>query len=203
MLNECDYIVCEEYREAGKLLKFFEIEKELFALNEHNEESASDEIFNDLIAGKNISLISDCGTPVFSDPGYELLTRCIHAKISIEFIGGANSIMAALVLCGFDVSRFSYHGFLSPKSELRLKQIEQLSSSDETIVLMDAPYRLKALLKDIGTVFPERKIFAGVDITMNSEKQFRGTASEILDEIGEEILKGEFIIIINKNDKHN
>ena len=72
-----------------------------------------------------------------------------------------------------------------------------------SIVLMDAPYRLKALLKDIGTVFPERKIFAGVDITMNSEKQFRGTASEILDEIGEENLKGEFIIIIDKNDKHN
>ncbi|MBK6537236.1 MAG: hypothetical protein IPG09_05475 [Ignavibacteria bacterium] len=121
ILNESDYVICEEYKEASKLLRFFEIKKELKSLNEHNDTDSSDEIFLDLLNGKNLSIISDCGTPVFSDPGSIILQKCIDANIKIEFIGGANSVIASIVLSGFDISRFYYAGFLSPKSEIRKK----------------------------------------------------------------------------------
>lgn len=198
ILNESDYIICEEYKEASKLLRFFEIKKELKSLNEHNETESSDEIFLDLLNGKNLSIISDCGTPVFSDPGSILLQKCIDANIKIEFIGGANSVIASIVLSGFDISRFYYAGFLSPKSEIRKKEFQNIKYLKRTIVLMEAPYRLKAILHDIRDIFVHRKIFVAFDLTMKSEKKFRGTASEILETIGEDNLKGEFLILIDK-----
>ncbi|MBK6773869.1 MAG: 16S rRNA (cytidine(1402)-2'-O)-methyltransferase [Ignavibacteria bacterium] len=198
ILNESDYVICEEYKEASKLLRFFEIKKELKSLNEHNETDSSDEIFLDLLNGKNLSIISDCGTPVFSDPGSIILQKCIDANIKIEFIGGANSVIASIVLSGFDISRFYYAGFLSPKSEIRKKELQSLKYLKRTIVLMEAPYRLKALLQDIKDIFIHRKIFVAFDLTMQSEKKFRGNASEILDTIGEDNLKGEFLILIDK-----
>lgn len=198
ILNESDYIICEEYREASKLLRFFDIKKELKSLNEHNETESSEEIFNDLINGKNLSLISDCGTPVFSDPGSEILQKCIDANIKLEFIGGANSVTASVVLSGFDISRFYYMGFLSPKSEIRKKELNDIKYFKRIIVLMEAPYRLKSILQDISDIFGQRRIFVAFDLTMQSEKKFRGTAAEILETIGEEKLKGEFIIIIDK-----
>ena len=198
ILNESDYVICEEYKEASKLLRFFEIKKELKSLNEHNETDSSDEIFLDLLNGKNLSIISDCGTPVFSDPGSIILQKCIDANIKIEFIGGANSVIASIVLSGFDISRFYYAGFLSPKSEIRKKELQSLKYLKRTIVLMEAPYRLKAILQDIKDIFVHRKIFVAFDLTMQSEKKFRGNASEILDTIGEDNLKGEFLILIDK-----
>lgn len=198
ILNESDYIICEEYKEASKLLRFFEIKKELKSLNEHNETESSDEIFLDLLNGKNLSIISDCGTPVFSDPGSIILQKCIDANIKIEFIGGANSVIASIVLSGFDISRFYYAGFLSPKSEIRKKELQSLKYLKRTIVIMEAPYRLKAILQDIKDIFVHRKIFVAFDLTMQSEKKFRGNASEILETIGEDNLKGEFLILIDK-----
>jgi 16S rRNA (cytidine1402-2'-O)-methyltransferase len=190
--------VCEEYKEASRLLRFFEISKELRALNEHNESDESEEIFLELIQGKNISLISDCGTPLFSDPGSILLQKCIEAGIKMEFISGANSLLASIVLSGFDISRFYYYGFLSPKSDIRKAELNNLKYLDKVVALMDAPYRLKTLLKDISEVFDSRRVFVAFDLTMESEVKFRGTAHDILIEIGEDNLKGEFIIIIDK-----
>ncbi|MEP7145508.1 MAG: 16S rRNA (cytidine(1402)-2'-O)-methyltransferase [bacterium] len=204
LLSESDYIVCEEYKEASRLLRFFEIAKDLRSLNEHNETEESEEIFLDLAKGMNISLISDCGTPVFSDPGNILLQKCIDANVNLEFIGGANSVIAAIVLSGFDISRFSYFGFLSPKADVRKHELYGLKSFDKVIILMDAPYRLKVLLKDIEDIFESRKIFVAFNLTMPEEKKFRGSASDILLEMGENNFKGEFIIVIDKfNDKHN
>ncbi len=199
-LDESDYVVCEEYKEASRLLKFFGISKELKSLNEHNESEESEEIFLDIVQGKNISLISDCGTPLFSDPGSLLLQKCIDANVKLEFISGANSVLASVVLSGFDISRFYYFGFLSPKAEIRRQELSKLKLVDKVFVLMDAPYRLKAILKDISEIFTSRNVFVGFNITMSDERKFRGTASEILNEIGENNLKGEFVLIINKPD---
>ena len=198
IINESDYIVCEEYKEASKLLRYFEIKKDLISINEHNEKESTEDVFMDIAQGKNISLISDCGTPVFSDPGSLLVQKCIEANFKLEFIGGANSLLASIVLSGFDISRFYYLGFLSPKAEIRISELEKLKHLDKVIALMDAPYRLKAVLNDIDKVFQERKIFVAFDITMIEERKFRGSAREILDEIGENNLKGEFVIIIDK-----
>lgn len=201
-LKESDKIYCEEFKEGSKLLRFFDIKKELSDLNEHNEIESSEEIFMELMHGKNISVISDCGTPLFSDPGKIILKKCIEAGIKIDFLNGANSLLSSIVLSGFDISRFYYYGFLSPKAEIRKKQLKEFSHSDRVSVILDAPYRLKAVLSDMKEVFAERKIFVAFNITQESEHKFRGSAADILKEIGEENLKGEFVIIIDKyNDK--
>lgn len=197
-LKESDYVICEEYKEAVKLLKFFGIKKDLKRINEHNENEEAEEIFLDLINGKNISLISDAGTPVFADPGKNLLKKCIDFNIKLEFLHGPNSVLAAIVLSGFDISRFYYIGFLSPKSDIRKNELYDLKSLNKVFVLLEAPYRLKQILTDISEAFPERQVFIGFDLTMPNEKKFRGTAKKILSEIGDENLKGEFVIVIDK-----
>lgn len=197
-LQESDKIYCEEFKEGSRLLRFFNIKKELSDLNEHNETESSEELFMELLQGKNISIITDCGTPLFSDPGKIILNKCIDAGIKTEFLGGANSLLSAIVLSGFDISRFFYYGFLSPKAELRKQQLKEFIHSERVSVLLDAPYRLKAVLKDIGEIFEERKVFVAFNVTQDSEKKFRGSASDILNEIGDENLKGEFVIIIDK-----
>lgn len=199
-LKESDYIICEEYKEAVKLLKFFGIKKDLKRINEHNDNKdneETEEIFLDLVNGKNISLISDAGTPVFADPGKTLLKKCIDFNIKLEFLHGPNSVLAAIVLSGFDISRFYYIGFLSPKSEIRKKEIYDLKNINKVFALLEAPYRLKQILTDFAEVFPNTQIFIGFDLTMPGEKHFRGTAREILNQIGQENLKGEFVIVVD------
>ena len=206
-LNECDFIICEDFKESSKLLRFFEIKKELHLLNEHNEEELADEYIKILLAGKQIALISDCGTPAFADPGLKLINRCNELNIKINFIHGANSVLTAVVISGFDISRFYYMGFLSQKSDIRKRKLQELKNLDKTFVILDTPYRLKAVLNDISEILPERELFIGFNLTMEEEKHFRGRAKEIIDEIDTITsggnLKGEFVIVINKpNDKH-
>ena len=202
LLNKCDLIICEEYKEAARLLKFFNIKKDLKLLNEHNEDEATEEYFQELIKGKNIALISDCGTPAFADPGLKLIRKCTEFNIKIDFIPGTNSILSAVVLSGFDISRFYYIGFLSPKKDTRRKELSELTNLKRTFIIIDTPYRLTSVLKDLNVFFPKRKIFIGFNLTMNNEMQLRGFTSEILDHI-EEItegkkLKGEFVIVVDK-----
>lgn len=199
ILNEVDYIICEEFKVANKLLKFFSIDKILYSLNEHNEINELEEHFYNLLNGKNIALISDCGTPVFNDPGKLFISKCMEYNIKLEFIHGANSLLSAIVVSGFDISRFFFFGFLSPKKDMRRLELKKLFHLKSVVAFMDTPYRLKALLEDIKEIFKDRKIFVGLNLTTNSEKHLRGTANEIMTRIGDENIKEEFIIIIDKD----
>lgn len=202
LIEEHDFIICEEYKEATRLLKFFNIKKDLKPLNEHNEDEATEEYFHELLGGKKIALISDCGTPAFADPGLRLIQKCIEYNIKLEFIPGANSILAAVVLSGFDISRFYYIGFLSPKKETRRKELNELTKLNKTFIIIDTPYRLKTVLKDLNVFFPGRKIYIGFNLTMNNEMQLSDFASDIIEHI-EDIsegkkLKGEYVIVVDK-----
>lgn len=198
LINESDLVVCEEYKEALKLLRFFGIKKELISLNEHNEEQSAAEVYGILFSGRSAVLMSDCGTPGFADPGNKLINMCIESGIDIEYCGGANSVIAALPLSGFDISRFFFAGFLSPKSDIRKSELKALTKLERSIVLLEAPYRLKQVLSDISATFTSRRTFVAFDLTQSSETLFRGTSEDILNQIGEENLKGEFVIIIDK-----
>ncbi|NJD23201.1 MAG: 16S rRNA (cytidine(1402)-2'-O)-methyltransferase [Melioribacter sp.] len=198
VLKSVDFIICEEFKEARRLLSHYQIEKELHSLNEHNEKEVSQEIFQKIREGKSAALISDCGTPLFSDPGNLLVQMCIAAKIDVVAIPGASSLMPALVGSGFNLDKFYYAGWLSPKSELRKKELMRLKGIRELIVLMETPYRLKAILTDISKIFGgSTKIVAAFDLTLPTEKYFRGTVSEILKSVSEKNLKGEFVLLIN------
>lgn len=197
-LKEVDFIICEEFKEAKRLLSHFQISKELVSLNEHNEKESSQEIFNSIKNGKNAALISDCGTPLFSDPGTTLVNQCIDAKIDVVPIPGASSILPALVGSGFKLDKFYYAGWLSPKNETRKKELLKLKAVKELIILMETPYRLSAILADVSKIFgAATQICIAFNLTLPTEKFYRGRISDILKTVSEKKLKGEFVLLID------
>lgn len=197
-LKSVNFIICEEYKEARRLLSHYKIEKELIALNEHNEKEIANDILLRLINNETTAIISDGGTPLFSDPGHLLVEICISQDIDVVPIPGANSIIPALTGSGFDIEKFYYYGWLSPKKDERRKELQKIKSINETIVILDTPYRLKQLLADVVKVFgPNINIVVAYNLTMSSEKFYRGRVSEILAIAEKYNLKGEFVLIIN------
>ena len=118
VLKEVDLIVCEERKEGNRLLAHYGIQKSIAQINEHNESAASSIELEDLQNGKNVALISDCGTPLFSDPGTILVKKAIQSKIKIVAVPGSSSLLPALITSGFDMKQFLFYGFLSPKKNI-------------------------------------------------------------------------------------
>ncbi|MHB1686962.1 MAG: 16S rRNA (cytidine(1402)-2'-O)-methyltransferase [Ignavibacteriaceae bacterium] len=198
ILREVDFIICEEFKEGRRLLSQYKIEKELTALNEHNEKEIADEILLKILEGKSAALISDCGTPLFSDPGHLLVELCISQKINVTPIPGANSLLPALTASGLDFESFYYYGWLSPKKEIRRQQLMKLRGINEVIILLDTPYRLKSLLADVVKVLGKNiKVVLAFQLTMGNEKFFRGTTEEILSLAEKMNLKGEFVLMLD------
>ena len=201
-LKEVDFIICEEYKEASRLLAHYKIKKELVALNEHNENEVVHDIFLKINEGKSAALISDCGTPLFSDPGHLLVDLCISQKMDIIPVPGANSLLPALIGSGFDFEKFYYYGWLSPKKHLRRKQLLDLKRIKEIIVLMDTPYRLKRLLVDVVSLIGKSvPVVLAYNLTMTDEKYYRGSAEKVLTIAEKKNLKGEFVLLVNNKGK--
>lgn len=198
ILKEVDFIICEEFKEARRLLSYFNINKELFSVNEHNENANADELILKLAEGKSAALISDCGTPLFSDPGHLLVQLAIQSRIEVIPIPGASSILAALVGCGVNFEKYYYYGWLSPKKDIRQKQLLNLKKRKEIIVLMDTPYRLRTLLEDVVKLWSKNiPVVLAYELTKEKEKFYRGTSEEVLRLAKKENLKGEFVLIVN------
>ena len=202
ILKSVDFIICEEYKIARRLLAHYKIKKEFIALNEHNENDVVDEILFKINEGKSAALISDCGTPLFSDPGHLLVDMCISQNIDIIPIPGANSLLPALIGSGFDFEKFYYYGWLSAKKDVRRKQLLNLKRRKEVIVLLDTPYRLKRLLSDVANIFGRATpVCLAFELTMKDEKYYRGSADKVLNIAEKKNLKGEFVLIVNNKQK--
>ncbi|MFA4923300.1 MAG: 16S rRNA (cytidine(1402)-2'-O)-methyltransferase [Ignavibacteriaceae bacterium] len=198
ILTDVNFIICEEYKEARRLLSHFKIDKPLVSINEHNEKDFADEIALRILQGETAALISDCGTPLFSDPGHILVDLCISYNIEVIPVPGANSLLPALTGSGLDFEKFYYYGWLSPKKEIRQKELLQLKNKKELLVILDTPYRLKALLADIIKVFGKYcHVVVAFNLTLPSEKFFRASAQEILQEVEAKNLKGEFVLLLD------
>jgi len=198
ILKEVDFIICEEFKPARRLLAYYKIENELIALNEHNEREISQEMISRLLEGKTTALISDAGTPLFSDPGHYLIGLCIQNKIKVVPLPGANSIIPTLVSSGLDFEKFYHYGWLSPKKEIRKQELHQLKKRKELIVIMETPYRIKRILSDIIFHFGEnQEIVLAYKLTMDEENVFRGSVKKILRIVEQKKLKGEFVLLVN------
>jgi 16S rRNA (cytidine1402-2'-O)-methyltransferase len=200
ILKSVDFVICEEFKEARRLLSHYQITKEFVSINEHNENEKDiiNEILLRLLQNESAALISDCGTPLFSDPGHLLVEVCISQNIEIVPVPGASSILPALTGSGFDIEKFYYYGWLSPKKDIRKQQLQRLRSLNGVVVIMDTPYRLKSLLEDIVKVIGKNlKVVLAFQLTMNNEKFYRGTAEEILSIAAKNNLKGEFVLLLN------
>jgi 16S rRNA (cytidine1402-2'-O)-methyltransferase len=197
VLKEADLVVYEERKEGGRLLKHLGIEKPVESLNEHNERAATFIILEKLKRGMTVALVSDAGTPVFSDPGQFLVQKAIEASIKVVPIPGASSLMPALIVSGFSLDQFLFYGFLSPKRNRRIAELQQLKKEPRTVVLMDTPYRLVQLVRDIADVMGEtRRICVAFDLTMPTEEIFRGTAPQLYQLFLKNAKKGEFVVVM-------
>jgi 16S rRNA (cytidine1402-2'-O)-methyltransferase len=197
VLKDVDIVVCEGLKEGKRLLSHYGIDKPLETLNEHMEKEQSLRILRLLRDGKDVALISDCGTPIIEDPGLLLVQMAIESDIKITMIPGASSICAALVVSGFPLKEFVYRGLLSPKRQTRQEQLRAMKSEYRTFVLMDAPYRLVPLLEDVvAELGPDRDLCVAFDLTMPNEEVKRGSALEMLEYWKSRNHKGEFVIVV-------
>ena len=198
VLKLVDVVVYEERKEGHRLLSHYGIpEKVVESLNEHNEGAASFHILEHLKAGKNVAIISDAGTPVFSDPGRMLVQKAVESEIKVVPIPGASSLMPALTVSGFSIEQFLFYGFLSPKTHRRINELRLLRNERRTLVFMEAPYRLVPLMKDLAEVFgSERRVCVAFDLTMPDEQIFRGNAVELYRRFEKKNLKGEFVVVV-------
>ncbi len=197
VLGQVDAVICEEYRVGSTLLAHYRIEKPLVELNEHTHPDQVRAMVERLQAGESLGLISDHGTPLVSDPGASLVEQTNGAGIRIEPLPGASSPIAALVASGLPAYRFRYVGTLPAKTEQRRRALAELSDVTDTLVLIDAPYRLLALLGALQErMGRERQAAVACDLTTPEERIVRGSLGEIVREFTRRPFKGEFVVAV-------
>ncbi len=197
VLRGADTIVCEELAEGERLLKRHGIAATPSALNEHNERERTPELAAELRRGRTLALISDAGTPLLHDPGRALVEAAWRAGARVSAVPGASSLLAALVVSGLPMDQFRYAGMLPAKRDARRAAIETLARERMTIVLLDAPYRLAAVLGDLLEIIgAARPAVVACNLTMASEHVERGTLGAIAEHFRSAPFKGEYVILI-------
>ena len=194
VLKEVDIVAAEDTRNTLKLLNHFEISKKLISYHRHNEDVKKDELINYLKEGKNIALVSDAGTPCISDPGEEIVKEAIKEKIEIVPIPGACALITALISSGLDCKEFTFIGFLPLNKKLRKEKLSEIENETKTVILYEAPHKLKTTLEDLEKVVQEREVVLAKELTKIHETYTRGTAKELLNNIQE--VRGEYVIVI-------
>lgn len=197
VLAEADVVIGEERREASTLLKRLKIiEKPLYLLNEHSTEADLIEL-TELCKLKKVALISDCGTPSFYDPGFQLVQRCRQNQIPVTSVPGASSLMTLLSLVSEKIPQFYFAGFLPADNEARTQHLKSLVTKREPVVLMDTPYRLHKLLAELKDFCAQRKVLIGLNLTQPTELTLEGRAEDLLKVLdSRNIEKAEFILLL-------
>lgn len=196
ILKSVDYICAEDTRTSSILLKMYDINKPLKACHLFNEKKIKSKIVEELKIGKNIALISDQGTPLLSDPGYELVKEAINNEINVVALPGSSALLPALNMSGIEANKFLFYGFLNSKKSIAKKELESLKETKFTLVFYEAPHRLLSTLELMLSILGDRNISISREITKIHEEIFRGKVSEAI-EIYKEV-KGEIVIVVEK-----
>ena len=200
ILKEVDLIAAEDTRHTLKLLNHLEISKPLISYHRHNEEIRTEELIKELKTGKNIGLVSDAGTPGICDPGEEIIKKCIEESIKVVPIPGACAMINALITSGISTKEFIFLGFLPLNKKSRKEKLEEIKNANKTIILYEAPHKLKSTLNDLSLILEDRSVVLARELTKIHEEYIRGTVKELMEKTDN--LKGEMILIIEKNNKY-
>ncbi len=198
LLHQVDMIAAEDTRHSKRLLSAYDIHTPLVAYHAHNEKQAAEKLITQLQAGKTIALISDAGTPLVSDPGYNLVVAAVAQGISVQTAPGPCAAIAALSIAGLPCDKFCFEGFLPVKDAARTAHLKALENETRTIIFYEAPHRVKAMLTTLNQVLPERKLVVTRELTKQFESMYTGTAEHLLAQIdsGTLPLKGEWVILM-------
>ena len=196
ILKEVDLILAEDTRTSGILLKHYDIHNSLMSHHKFNEHGTSAAIVSRLLAGENVALISDAGTPGISDPGFFLAREAVKAGVEVQCLPGATAFVPALVSSGLPCDRFVFEGFL-PQKKGRKTRLESLLTESRTMVFYESPYRLVKTLQQFAEVFgADRQVSVCREISKVHEESVRGSLEEVIAHFTETEPKGEIVIVL-------
>ena len=204
VLDECDVIICENPKHSLKLLNKLDIKKKLIALHDYNEHKIIDR-FKVLLKNKNCVLISDAGSPLISDPGYNLIQYCISNNIKVTTVPGPSSIISSLQLSGLPISEFAFFGFV-PKSKKKMEDlVKNISKEKRTCVFFVSNNKLIIFLDCLENIMGNSSISICKELTKVNEFVFRGNPGSVKNKILEdkENIKGEFVAVIDRQTSKN
>jgi len=203
ILKEVDVVLAEDTRTSGILLKHFDIKQSLLSHHKFNEHGTSAAIVNRLLAGQNVALISDAGTPGISDPGFFLVREAVKAGIEVITLPGATAFVPALVSSALPCDRFAFEGFL-PQKKGRQTKLESLRTEQRTMIFYESPYRLLKTLQQLAEVFGnDRQASVAREISKVHEESVRGTLEELVAHFTQNEPRGEIVIIVAGEGKNN
>lgn len=200
-LKKVDVIFSEDTRITNQLLKHFDIKKKLISNHQYNEEENKEKLLEYLKNGYDVGLVTDRGTPVISDPGYELAKYAIENGYNVVSIPGACAFVSALIVSNLDIFPFTFYGFLNSKQSKRRKELEDLKNLSPAMIFYESPHRLVETLTDMLNILGNRKCSISREITKKFEEVYRGNLDEVIEEVRDS--KGEFVIVIEGNKSVN
>ena len=196
-LSLSSLILCEDTRTSKKLTSKYGIKNTLQSFHKFNSSKELPAIIAKLKDGLIVSIISDAGTPLISDPGESLVTKCIEEKISVYSIPGASSVLGSIVISGIDSNKFTFLGFFPQVKKLKEAYLERILDANETIILYESPRRLLKLLKYFIDNIPNRKIAVVRELTKKNEEVVRGSPEFIYSKFyNRPNIKGEITLVI-------
>jgi 16S rRNA (cytidine1402-2'-O)-methyltransferase len=196
VLKTVDFILAEDTRTSGHLLRHLEINKPLQSYHIHNEHQTVQRIIARLLKGETAALVSDAGTPAISDPGFLLVRECLKNNIKIECLPGPTAFVPALVNSGLPSDRFTFEGFL-PHKKGRQTRLNELKDEERTMIFYESPHRLLKSLEQFAEIMgDDRQACVSRELTKIFEENVRGTLQEIITYFKEKTIKGEIVIVI-------
>jgi 16S rRNA (cytidine1402-2'-O)-methyltransferase len=197
VLSGVDFIAAEDTRNSLKLLSYLGIQKPMVSYFEHNKRERGEEITARLLSGESCALITDAGTPAISDPGEDLVVLCGQKGIPVTGIPGCCAAIDALTLSGLPTGRFCFEGFLSVNKAERREHLKQLQSERKTMLLHEAPHKLRTTLSDLADTFGAgRRITLCRELTKRNEEIFRTTLGEAIALYEQKEPRGEYVLVI-------
>ncbi|MEE0867978.1 MAG: 16S rRNA (cytidine(1402)-2'-O)-methyltransferase [Clostridia bacterium] len=196
VLKSVDLIAAEDTRRTLGLLNHLSIEKPMTSYFEHNRREKGEFLINEMKNGKNIALVSDAGTPAISDPGEDLVALCAECGIDVVPVPGAVAGINALIASGLPTGRFTFEGFLTVNKRGRSEMLESLKNEERTMIFYEAPHKLLATLKDMRSVFGNRRISLCRELTKVHEEFFRTDFDNAVIHYEQNPPRGEFVLVI-------
>jgi 16S rRNA (cytidine1402-2'-O)-methyltransferase len=204
VLGEVDLIACEDTRHTRKLLKHFGIKTRTISYHEHNERERAEQLGQLLIAGKNVAVVSDAGTPLINDPGFRVVNSAIERNVSVVPIPGPSALVAALSAAGLPSDQFFFAGFLPARANTRRSKLEELASVPATLIFYEAPHRIAATVRDAFEILGNRDAVIGREVTKLHEEFARGKLSELAESLsGTKNARGEMVVLIGGANAEN
>lgn len=197
VLSEVSFVAAEDTRNSLRLLTHFGISKPMVSYHEHNKRERGEEIATRLEAGESCALITDAGTPAVSDPGEDLVALCAARGIPVTSIPGPCAMITALTVSGLSTGRFTFEGFLPVPKKERRERLEELTRETRTMILHEAPHKLRTTLEDLSRILGgERRIALCRELTKLNEEVLRLTLSEAILYYEEREPRGEYVLVI-------